>query len=140
MTGHTRANDRLWQPDELNLRASEPENARVRALLLEDLAARMEANPRLTWGQARGLFARDWVALALQLGLRPPAAQLRSPLREGETLHERRVDAARTRLRQFMEGHAELGWALVGIESVIMDRRGMALPGGAYATQQRLGV
>ena len=132
--------DELWQPEAGNPLASRAENERVREMLREELLRRAEAehsHSARPLGAARGDFAVDWVALAQKLGLKQPGDP-RTPLREGETREERRVDAARTRLRQFLAGHREQDWVLVGIEATICDRRGFALPGKAYQTQQQL--
>lgn len=142
----TREGDKdLWQPEGGNPLASDAENKRVRALLEDELQthyvprAAREGGGANAWGRARGVFAERWVSLAQQLGLKAPGDP-RTPLAEGETRQERREDAARTRLRQFLEGHREQAWVLCGIEATICDRRGMALPPCAYQTQERLDV
>ena len=116
--------------------ASRPENDRVRELLAAELEHLCPGDE----GKARGIFAKRWVALAHQLGLKSPGADQRARLRPGQTKRQREEEAARTRLRQIREGHLEFDWVLVGIEATINDRKGLALPGKAYETQERLDV
>jgi hypothetical protein len=91
-------------------------------------------------GRFRGELARDWVRVAEQQGLHQPGQDAREPLREGESEEYRRVDAARTRIRQFEAGQAQSEWVLVGLETAIADRHGMAYPAAAYVTQGTLPV
>lgn len=133
----------LWVPDDINHRASSSENTRVRELLQAELQRMVDADPRpwgpeQRWGHARGTFAREWVGLAEQLGIHVPGQDQRTPLRDNETAHGRRVDAARTRIRQFLAGHSEQDWVLAGIESTVCDRRGMAPPPSALRQQQAI--
>lgn len=139
----------LWKPEVGNPKASTQENERVRRMLQEHLEKQVRPSRDVhvsdedlerLWGFARGGFAVSWVDLCAKLGLKGPGEDRRAPLRPGENARQRQVDAARTRLRQFLEGHQEQEWVLVGIESTICELRGMALPGKAYQVQQKLSV
>ncbi len=127
--------------------ASIPENERVRALYLAELevAARYigleqgpVAPPEWAYERARSDFAREWVELGRKLGLRTPGEAQRARAKPGANISKRHADAAATRLRNFQEGEDLYDWMLVGIESVVRDRHGYALPPGAYQTQGRL--
>ncbi len=120
-------------------KASVPENERVRAMLEKELRRDVRGNREASWGPARGRFVREWVALCEKLGLKSPGDDQRAPL-GGFSKEERRVRAAHTRLEQFLEGHLEYAWILDGIEATICERRGLALPPGAYQTQEKLDV
>lgn len=133
------ADRELWKPDPGSPLVSVRRNEEVRAWYLKHLAERAEqagGGPD-AFGHERKEFARAWVRLASELGLKKPGEDRRTPL-AGEDPLERQYDAAHTRLRQFQEGHNEFNWVLAGIESVLCDRAGLALPGDAYNTQQRL--
>lgn len=133
----------LWEPDAGSPKASRRESERVRRLYWEEktrlLGWEHPAGHRCEeCGAFRGQLARDWVSLCYRTGYHSPGQDVRRPLREGETELERRVDAARTRLRQFEAGQAQAEWVLVGIEGTICDRRGLALPGRMYVVQGAL--
>ncbi len=135
----------LWEPRDPGPRlANERRNGRTRELYLAHIAERAAALEGGTaeerYGKARGDFARDWVALAQQIGLHVPGQDRRTPLAPGQTQQERCIDAARTRQRQFTAGANISDWLLTGIEATIADRAGMALPGEAYQQQERLPV
>lgn len=125
-------------------RYSRTENIRVRAVLqahLEHIVTTWvtpegERPPTATvrWGRARGSFATDWVALCLREGMRAPG----NPRKVQHAKQDPREDAARTTLRQFLEGADKPDWVLVGIEATICDRRGQALPARAYERQGQL--
>jgi hypothetical protein len=133
----------LWEPTRTSDRTSPGENRRVRELYLVEKArilgrVHSPGHKCRKCGDFRGDLARDWVKVAEKAGLRVPGAEARRPLREGETEEERRVDAARTRIRQLEAGLDQMEWVLVGIEATIADRLGFAYPAGAYQTQGTL--
>jgi hypothetical protein len=135
----------LWQPQGSSSKASPSENERVRRLVVAELEAAVRKQPRnmsseRKWGAARAQYAREWVEVSEKLGLHAPGQDQRTALREGETGPSRRLSAANTRIRQFLEGRNELDWVLAGLESVYCERHGLALPGRAYEVQGRLGV
>lgn len=141
----------LWEPDIGSVKASPTENARVRMLyLVEKIAWLGEKHPLgckcRRCGEFRGELARAWVATVIKnetstdVHLTMPGADARKPLREGETQLDRRVDAARTRIRQFEKGQNQFGWVTTGIETTIAERRGRSYPAGAYRSQRRLFV
>jgi len=130
---------------------SPEENERVRALLIDHLSERvlpaLSTGLANVWGIERGKFARDWIEVAQKIGLRQPGAEFQKPLappgvgrKRDRDPYERKLEAARTELRQFLEGEQLYEWQLVGIESTICDRAGLALPAKAYETQQQLKV
>lgn len=141
--------DQLWNPDQAKPLASPSENQRVYEIYQEEKLRRVGPGHPMghgkggtcsTCGDFRGDFARDWVQVAIKAGLRVPGEKARKPLREDETELERRVDAARTRIRHFERGDRQYDWVLIGIETTIADRNGMAYPGRAYQTQERLNI
>lgn len=135
----------LYQPPRRTGRGyNRADNLRVRALLQAHLEEKLVADPvymrtgnqPAAWGRARGALARDWVALCRHEGM---ALQLPGkPRKVHHAKADPHEDAARTALRQFMEGTDMPDWVLVGIEATICDRRGMALPRGAYMRQGRI--
>lgn len=140
--GDRKLYEQTWGVEKAAL-ASVPKNDRVRAMLEEELEKVVPRPPggptKNDWGHARGQFVRDWVALCAKLGIKGPGDERRAPLGDF-TLEERQLRAAHTRVEQFLEGHLEYDWVLVGIESTICDRRGLALPPEAYQTQEKLDV
>lgn len=142
----------LWTEPRIDVKVSRPENARVREIYLKEkarwlldhypVAELTGGNPAgckcRRCGKFRGDLAREWVAVAEKANLYVPGTEARKPLRPGETEHDRRVDAARTRIRNFEKGTDQRGWVVTGIETTICDRRGMSYPGAAYSTQERL--
>lgn len=125
--------------------ASEPEYQRVLHLYVEELRKVTKDDVRCKCDACkafRGAFARDWVRVATDAGLKVPGSELRTERRPEEDpntwLEDRKVDGARVRLRQFVAGHRENRWVLVGIETTIADRNGRAYPPEAYTTQGRL--
>ena len=86
------------------------------------------------------MLAREWASLAQREGQRVPGGELRTPMRRGETLEQRRADAASTRIRNVWAGHPEHEWALLGIEATILAGRGQQLPAAWYQQQQKLSV
>jgi hypothetical protein len=135
----------LWNPTDSRSKASPTDNQRVRLIYQEEkttvLAGEHPVGCKCRGcGKFRGDLARAWVAVAVTAGLKVPGAEARQPLRAGETELHRRVDAARARIRQFEAGQDQFDWVLVGIETTIADRRGLAYPPGAYQQQSRLDV
>ncbi len=137
--------DKLWNPGDWGpILTSRSENARVRGVYADELARHNDH--ALTCkcpacGQFRGDFAREMVAVCEANGLHVPGQDRRTELREGETEHSRRVDAARTNIRQFVDGkRGAPAWMLCAIETTIAVRRGMALPPCAYQVQATLAV
>lgn len=137
----------LYVPREAGPRlASREENDRVRALFKKELDRNVldddrDASDAKKYGDARARFAEDWVNLSTRLGLKVPGDP-RTPVSENDrrrpSVLSRRTDSAETSLRHFTAGKNLSGWMLTGIESVICDRRGFALPGKAYQVQQSI--
>lgn len=130
-------------PVQHGTRTNRQRNIEVRASLqvhLEGwLAKHVEGKPKSKdWGRARGLFAVHWVLLAQRLGIKVPGDPRKRTHRAGITPQRLREDAAKTNLRQFLEGKDLAEWALVGIEATVADRQGKQLPAGAYQDQGRL--
>lgn len=151
MSDTIRDGDRgLWEDETGGVQKASPrENERVRTLLEGELTrwvnqeeARVGEHQSREdmFGHARKQLARDWVELSKRLGLKVPGVPARAPLAPGESAVEKQVDAAHTRIRQFQAGRNEQDWVLVGIESVVCDRRGLALPSKAYQTQRALPI
>ena len=135
--------DQLWEPGGGSARASRAENHRVRGLYMAERTRVIEADHPVgckcrPCGRFRGQLARDWVAVAEKAHLHVPGQDQRTPLEEGETTEHRRVDAAMTRIRQFEAGEAQSAWVLVGLETTLADRHGLAYPPAAYVTQGTL--
>lgn len=99
--------------------------ARVRALLHDEAARRCASGEASNDGKARGQIAVEWVAWAERTGARVPGAEQKTPLRDGESVASRRVDAARTHIRNVWAGHSRGDWALEGIEDTILAGRGL---------------
>jgi hypothetical protein len=137
---------KLWRPDDLgSIRASVGENMRVRELYAAEKAKHLDpaehplACKCKACGKYRGDFARGLVQTCERNGLHVPGQDVRRPLREGQTSEMRRVDAARTNVRQFEDGtRGQPEWMLCGVEATIAERNGMALPPCAYQTQGML--
>jgi len=133
---------------------SPTENRRVRTIYLTDkhMVLGHPDPPHepgcecLRCGDFRGDLARDWVDMAERaqamsdVELVVPGLKFRRPLRPGQSVRDRRVDAARTRIRHFEVGDDQLDWVLIGIETTICDRRGRPYPGAAYRAQGRLAM
>jgi len=137
---------KVWEPDTGSILASPNDNTRVRNMYLEEKLRRVLGEHELgcdcdECATFRGGFVTEWVMVAAKLGLTVPGTEARTPLRdETDSWDERKVDAARSRLRQFEAGRNEFRWVLVGIECVICERLGMALPPDAYQVQGVLDV
>ena len=138
------ATEELWEPDDASARHSRQRSDRVRGLYLQARQRAYGGTEHLSGcscracGRFRGDLARDWVRVAEEAGLHVPGQDERTPLREGETSHGRRVDAARTRIRQFEMGQPQAEWVLCGLETTLADRAGLAYPPCAYETQGTL--
>lgn len=145
----TRKGDKvLYQaPSQRGRNYSRYENIRVRALLQVELERAMAAagvvvpTPR-DWGKARARFAADWVALSLrEPGVTTPGStrgKRPGTHKTDRTKLELWEDAAKTPLRQLLEGTDIAEWLLVGIEATICHRTGQPLPAGARHYQGRL--
>jgi hypothetical protein len=146
----------LYEPKRENRLTSPTENRRVRQLYWHEKVRMLGGfdHPMGHGGRGtcsdckrfRGQLAADWVDLAeraqsmTDVELVVPGLEFRRPLRPGETITERRVDAARTRIREFEAGANQGEWVLIGLETTIAERNGLAFPGGAYRSQRRLDV
>jgi hypothetical protein len=133
----------LWKPLDRSPYNSDPESQRVLELYVEARIRNygpdhVAGHKCAHCGRWRGWFAQEWVHVARQAGLHEPGQDARTPLREGQTELDRRVDAARTRLRQFEAGQPQNAWVLCGIETTLADMVGMAYPPCAYEVQGTL--
>lgn len=136
----------LYQPPrKRGARYDTEDNIRVRSKVqahLETRVAKLQSegrSARVAWRTARGLFVRDWEALCTAEGWPAPGSTSRQRTHSGRrTAQDRRVDAGRTALRQFLEGKDMPDWLLVGMEATVCSRTGQALPGAWYHGQRQL--
>jgi len=134
----------LWAGGKAPRLASPGENARVRALYIEE-RDKMAAERADGWApseadrsHARGQLAREWVDLAKrEPGVKMPAEERRSRS-SARTPLQHQVDAAEKHIRWLDAGELLSNWQLTGIEATICARRGWPLPPAAYQAQESL--
>jgi hypothetical protein len=123
--------------------APREEVERVRELYYLHMRERLgiQWDKAFAWERERSAFADAWVALCeknLDSGLVMPGVATSATGRTPEQVRDHRVDAARTPQRSLKAGAILPTWQLLGIECVVCDREGLALPGGFYVSQQTL--
>jgi hypothetical protein len=104
--------------------ASPQRNAALRERLRTHLEAEVAIAVHADFGKARGALAADWVETCRLQGLQHPGEQARTGAPDYDEAVRKQVDAAKTRLRQFLAGRNELGWVLDGLEATLDIRAG----------------
>lgn len=122
--------------------ASIPENTRVRDMVRDVIEQDVAAVPfdrKNKEGVAYRKFGEDWIRVAREAGLPVPGSKTKIRRVNYRDDYEHHVNSAATIVRNFLRHESNLSsWMLVGMETVICDRKGMAYPPGAYQTQQRI--